>query len=122
MCLEQLRRTAAALNGDEDENQYVGPDIPAHLDEAPPLQPWDPDYTHCVFFDPDRFPTDTERDELLARVRRRFPAHLRWCLDPVSAATLQGRMDIYSAYHTRLFQQNGYVAEIEPPQFESGPP
>lgn len=122
MGLAPLRAIAATFDNDETDNEYDGPDIPAHLDEPPPLQPWDADYTHCVFFDPDRFPTDAERDELLARVRRQFPEHLRWCLDPVSAAALHGRMNIYSAYHTRVFQQNGYVAEIEPPRFESGPP
>ncbi len=122
MGLETLRAIAATFDNGENDYQYDGPDIPAHLDEAPPLQPWDADYTHCVFFNPDRFPTDAERDELLARVRRQFPGYLRWCLDPVSAATLHGRMNIYSAYHTRLFQQNGYVAEIERPRFESGPP
>jgi hypothetical protein len=120
MSFETLRITAATLNSDEAENQYDGPDIPAHLDEASPLQPWDADYTHCVFFDPDRFPTDAQRDELLEGVRRRFPAHLRWRPDPVSVETLHGRMHIYCAYHARHFEEHGYVPEIEPPQFGKG--
>ncbi|MGY4329437.1 hypothetical protein ACVWWG_003854 [Bradyrhizobium sp. LB7.2] len=118
---EMLRREASILEASEDADYVDGPDIPAHLDEQAPPQPWDDGYTHAVFFDPDRFPTDAERDELLERVRRQFPENLRWSLEPVSALTLHGRMHIYSAYHTSHFQQNGYIAEIEPARFKSGP-
>lgn len=117
MGLAALRQAIANRPMEEDYDRYDGPDIPAHLDEAPPLQPRDADYTHSVFFDPDRFRTQTERDELLRRVSAEFPAHLKWCLDPVSVATLHGRIDIYSAYHTKAFENDGYVAEIEAPQF-----
>jgi hypothetical protein len=121
MSMGTLRKMASTLGSSENNYHFDGPDIPAHLDEAAPLQPRDAEYPHSVFFNPDRFPTDAERDELLERVRRQFPEHLRWSLEPVSALTLHGRMHIYSAYHTWLFQQNGYVAEIEPPRFKSGP-
>lgn len=121
MSLEILRRAASILGSSEDADHIDGPDIPAHhhLNRAP--QPWDAEYTHAVFFDPNRFPTDADRDELVERVRRKFPKHLRWSAEPASAATLHGRMHIYSAYHTKLFQQDGYIAEIEPPRFKSGP-
>ncbi|TYO64270.1 hypothetical protein FXV83_23155 [Bradyrhizobium hipponense] len=121
MSLEVLRRAASTLGGSEDTDYVDGPEIPAHLHLDEPPRPWDAEYTHSVFFNPDRFPTDAERDELLERVRRQFPENLRWCLEPVSALTLHGRMHIYSAHHTTLFEQNGYVAEIEPPRFKSGP-
>lgn len=116
MSFETLRTAAATSNNDGNDNRYDGPDIPAHLDEPPPLQPGDADYTHSVLFDPNRLPIDAQRDELLERIRDQFP-DLKWCLDPVSVKTLNGRMHIYSAYHTRIFQENGYVAEIEPPRF-----
>lgn len=106
---------------DAEYEHLDGPDLTAHMQEPRLPQPNEPDYGHSVFFDATRFPTAAEQDALLERVRGQFPANLQWVPSPATAATLHGRMHLYSAYHTQKFERDGYVAEIERPRFKSGP-
>lgn len=115
MGLDDLRSSA------EEYEHLDGPDLTAHMQEPRLPQPNEPGYGHSLFFDANRFPTQAEQDHLLERVRGEFPAGLRWIASPASAATLHGRMHLYSAYHTHKFQRDGYVAEIERPRFKVGP-
>jgi hypothetical protein len=121
MSLEDLKKSAQHIDKEQADNSW-GPDIPPYLEEAPPLQPRDQDYTHSVFFDARRFKTEVEQDALLQRVSGQFPQFEHWCLYAVSAADLAGCMHLYGANHAQMFQRDGFVAEIEPPRFKRKAP
>jgi hypothetical protein len=117
MSLELLKKVNATL---DNEEAFDASDLPLDIEGAPPLQAWDDEYTHCVLYDPNKFTSQQDIDDLVERVRCQFPEHLRWVADPVSAGSLHGRMHIYSAYHTKVFLEQGYIAEIEAPLFTGG--
>lgn len=94
--------------------------IPAHLDQQPPPRPGDPQYTHSIFYDETRFSSEADQNVLLQRVRNRFPANLEWVLSPTTVGRLPIEMRFYGANHTKQFERNGFIAELERPRFNSG--
>lgn len=116
MPLSSLRKAADESN--EMERYEDDQDIPPHLVEPPPARPGDLNYVHSVFYDPQRFETFPER--LLTQVRAAFPNQPLWQPEAVHAASLHGRMKVFSSLQTEKFLRDGYVAEIEPATFKSG--
>lgn len=106
---------------EEDDYDCLEPDyLPEPL--GPPMpRPGSPGYTHFVFYDEGRFQTEADRNGLLQSVRDRFAPELEWVLSPATAYSLPTAMRFYAANHTKHFRQHGFVAELEPPRFNSGP-
>ncbi|MGY3602767.1 MULTISPECIES: hypothetical protein [unclassified Bradyrhizobium] len=118
MPFAELRKAAATVENNEVDVGEVR-DIPPEFDLPRDPVPGDEAYVHSVFYDPRRF--ETFPDRLLQRVRNEFPKQPLWQAEPVHAASLHGRMAAYSWSHTEKFLRFGYVAELEPPVFRSGP-
>ncbi|MBI2715687.1 MAG: hypothetical protein HYX37_14735 [Rhizobiales bacterium] len=114
MGLADLR---TSCNQDDDVDSLGPDDFP---EEPPKPRPGDPEYIHSVFYDEARFATEADRNALLQTVRDRFPPGLEWVPSPATVSSLPTEMRFYGANHTKQFRQNGFVAELERPRFNSG--
>jgi hypothetical protein len=118
MLFSELRKLAAMVDDNQRDVEEFR-EIPPQFDLPRDPAPGDEAYVHSVFYDPQRFDTFPER--LMQEVRDEFPDQPLWQAEPVHVASLHGRMAAYSRSHTDKFLQFGYVAELEPPVFGSGP-
>jgi hypothetical protein len=120
MGLEALRAASKNSNADDDSDFY-DPRPPVDFDEPKPPQPGDREYSHFVLYDEARFPTDGDRERLLALARacpredliagaEAEPADLPWILVPARAEGLSIEEQLCTK--TSRFQDQGYILEI----------
>jgi hypothetical protein len=121
MSLEALRAASKNSNADDDSD-FNDPRPPVDFDEPKPLQPGDREYSHFILYDETRFPTEADRERLLAIVRERprkglvasvhsEPADLPWILVPATVDDLSVEEQLCTK--TKQFREEGYILELD---------